>query len=85
MERLGAAVRRKVSYAVLGAVMLVCCLTAWPLARAHLQAFAVMHEVAGEPVPRYARVLTVPVETRDSDFQIETRAGPQQVRARLLE
>jgi acetyl esterase/lipase len=72
-----------VSYAVLGVVMLVFCLTAWPLARAHLQAIAVMREVAGEPVPRYARVLTVPVDTRDSDFQIETPAGPQQVRARL--
>jgi acetyl esterase/lipase len=63
--------------------MVVFCLTAWPLARAHLQAFAVMREVAGEPVPRYARVLTGPVETRDSNFQIETPDGPQQVRARL--
>ncbi|MGA1983575.1 MAG: alpha/beta hydrolase [Acidobacteriaceae bacterium] len=71
------------SYAVLGAVMVVFWVAAWPLARAHLQAIAVMREVAGESAPRYARALTVPIETRDSDFQIETPAGPQQVRARL--
>lgn len=61
---------------VLGAV-------AWPFARAHLQAIAVMDKVAGQPVPRMARALTVPVATRDSDFEIATADGPRVVRARL--
>lgn len=83
MERLGAAVRRKVSYAVLGMGIVATCATAWPFARAHLQAIAVMDTVAGRPVPRVAQALTVPVTTRDSDFQIETPAGKKLVHARL--
>jgi pimeloyl-ACP methyl ester carboxylesterase len=83
VERLGAAVRRKVSYAVLGVVLLAMCATAWPFARAHLQAIAVMDKVAGLPVPRIARALTGPVTTRDSDFEIETPTGKKLVRARM--
>ena len=59
------------------------CATAWPIARAHLQAIAVMDKVAGQPVPRMARALTVPVTTRDSDFEIATPMGKQRVRARM--
>jgi acetyl esterase/lipase len=55
---------------------------AWPFAKAHLQAIAVMDQVAGVPVPRLARALTVPVTTRDSDFEIATADGPKVVRAR---
>jgi len=76
-------VRRKVSCAVLGVGIVVVCAAAWPFAKAHLQAIAVMRHVAGQPVPRMARALTVPVETRDSDFEIETPTGKQVVRARL--
>jgi dienelactone hydrolase len=70
----------------LGAVLglgIAGCAVAWPFTRAHLQAVAVMREVAGQPVPWVARALTVPVTTEDFSFPIETAAGPQQVRARM--
>lgn len=62
--------------------MVACSAVAWPFAKAHLQAVAVMDQVAGEPVPRVARALTVPVTTRNSDFEIATADGPRTVRAR---
>ena len=62
---------------------MVCCAVAWPFTRAHLQAVAVMREVAGQPVPWVARELTVPVTTADFSFPIETARGRQQVRARM--
>jgi acetyl esterase/lipase len=71
------------SYAVLGAGIVLCGVMAWPFAKSHLQAIAVMRKVAGQPVPWIAQALTGPVTTRDSNFEIETPAGPQQVRARL--
>ena len=77
----GAAVRRTLLGAVL--VVLVCGAVGWPFLRAHLQAIAVMREVAGQPVPWVARKLTVPVTTEDFSFPIETAAGRQQVRARM--
>ena len=75
VERLGAAVRRKVLYAVLGAGMLACCVLVWPFAKAHLQAVAVMREVSGQPVPWVARETTVPVTTQDLSFSVERRRG----------
>jgi pimeloyl-ACP methyl ester carboxylesterase len=63
--------------------VVVLCLAFWPLAKTHLQAVAVLREVAGQPVPWIARGLTVPVTTQDFSFPIETANGPQQVRARV--
>ena len=83
MLALGAAVRRTTLGAVLGVGMVVCGAVAWPFTRAHLQAAAVMREVAGQPVPWVARALTVPVTTEDFSFPIETAAGRRQVRARM--
>ena len=36
-------------------IAVVLCLAAWPFAKAHLQAVAVMREVSGQPVPWVAR------------------------------
>ena len=58
-------------------------MTAWPFARAHLQAMAVMREVGGQPVPWVARGLTVPVTTEDFSFPIGGAGGTEQVRARM--
>jgi acetyl esterase/lipase len=67
---------------LLGAIV-VGCLVAWPFERAHVQALAVLREVAGQPVPWVTRVAMVPVTTQDLSFPIETAAGEGQVRARL--
>ena len=75
--------RRKLLFAVLAAGIVLLCLAAWPFASAHLQAVAVLREVAGQPVPWVARELTVPVTTEDFSFPIVTANGPQQVRARV--
>ena len=61
----------------------MCCVAAWPFARAHLQAIAVLQKVAGQPVPWIARGVTVPVTTQDFSFAVEAPAGTQTVRARL--
>ena len=42
-----------------------------------------LREVAGQPVPRVARELTVPVTTEDLSLSIATPNGPEQVRARV--
>lgn len=62
---------------------MIFCITAWPFTRAHLQAVAVLREVGGQPVPKFARGLTVAVTTEDFSFPTETATGQQQVRARL--
>jgi acetyl esterase/lipase len=67
--------------AVLAVVVL--CLAFWPFAKTHIQAVAVLREVAGQPVPWVARGLTVPVTTEDLSLSIATPSGPQQVRARV--
>lgn len=59
------------------------CVVAWPMARTHLQAVAVMRQVAGQPVPWIARATTEAVTSEDLSFPIETPDGMQQVRARL--
>jgi pimeloyl-ACP methyl ester carboxylesterase len=69
--------------AVLAVGAVVLCLAFWLFAKAHLQAVAVLREVAGQPVPWAARGLTVPVTTEDLSLSIATPSGPQQVRARV--
>ena len=72
--------------AVLGVAAIVACgLVAWPFAKAHLQAMAVLDDVSGKPVPWIARELTVPVSTKDLSFAVEGPGGTQQVRARLYQ
>jgi pimeloyl-ACP methyl ester carboxylesterase len=75
--------RRKTFWAIVAASVVVLSLVAWPFTRAHLQAIAILREVSGQPVPMFARALTVPVNTRDVSFLIETANGPGMVRARL--
>jgi len=56
-----------------------------PFARAHLQALAVLDQVAGQPVPRpVSTLVTKPVQIEDLNFPIEGLSGQQQqIRARL--
>ena len=75
--------RRTLLFAILAAGTVLLCVTAWPFASAHLQAVAVLREVAGQPVPWVARELTGPVTTEDISFPIETASGQEQVRARV--
>jgi len=82
--RAAVAPRRKTFYGLLAAGVVVFGLAAWPFVRAHLQAVALLDQVAGTPVPRaIARLVTGPVTTRDFSFAIEAAKGQQQVRARL--
>jgi pimeloyl-ACP methyl ester carboxylesterase len=69
--------------AIVGVGILLLCLLAWPFAKAHLQAVAVLHKAGGEPVPWIARGVTVQVTTEDLDFAVDAPSGPQMVRARL--
>jgi pimeloyl-ACP methyl ester carboxylesterase len=68
---------------IVGVAILLLCLLAWPFAKAHLQAIAVLRKAGGEPVPWIARSVTVPVTTQDISFAVEAPGGPQMVRARL--
>lgn len=83
MDRSRAWLRRKKLVVCLFAGMLVLCLAVTPFAKAHLQAVAVLREVAGQPVPWVAHDLTVPVTTKDFSLPIEAAGRPEQVRARL--
>jgi len=51
--------------------------------RAHLQALAVLREVAGQPVPWVAGEVTRAVTRQDLSFKIEAASGEEQVRARM--
>jgi pimeloyl-ACP methyl ester carboxylesterase len=75
--------RKAEFYTLLGASVLVFCLSAWPFTKAHLQAVAVLREVSGQAVPWFAREVTGPVTTRDFSFAVEAPTGQQMVRARL--
>jgi pimeloyl-ACP methyl ester carboxylesterase len=75
--------RKRSFYALVLASLVVFCLSAWPFSRAHLQAFAVMREVSGQPLPAVVGGVTVAVTTEDSDFAIESSTGQRMVRARL--
>jgi pimeloyl-ACP methyl ester carboxylesterase len=78
------ALRRKTFYGILAAGIVVFCLSAWPFTRAHLQAIAVLDQVAGQPVPPLvARLAERPVTTQEFSFPIEAATGQQMVRARL--
>ncbi|HEX9202010.1 MAG TPA: alpha/beta hydrolase [Acidobacteriaceae bacterium] len=81
--RRAAAPRWKTFGALVGASIVVVGISAWPFTKAHLQAVAVLREVAGQPIPWIARDLTVAVTTEDLSIPIETAKGNQQVRARL--
>jgi dienelactone hydrolase len=83
MGRLTTSPWRKTSVAIQAAGILLLCLATWPFAKAHLQAVAVLHSVAGRPVPWVARKLIVPVTIKDLSLSIATHKGPLQVRARL--
>ena len=45
--------QRKTFWAILVAAGVMFCIAVWPSVRAHLQAVAVMREVAGQPVPEF--------------------------------
>jgi len=77
--------RTKTFWAMLAAGVAVFCAVAWPFTRAHLQAIAVLREIAGQPVPWIARAVTVPVATEDLSFPTEGPAGQQMVRARIYQ
>jgi acetyl esterase/lipase len=47
-----------------------------------MQAIAVLDEIGGQPLPWFARELTVPVTTQDFNFAVEAPTGEQMVRAR---
>ncbi len=82
--RAAVAPRRKTFYSILAAGVVVFCLAVGPFTKAHLQAIAVLNQVAGKPVPWVVAKLTaVPVTTQDFSFAIEAATGQQQVRARL--
>ena len=82
--RAAVAPRRKTFYAILAAGVLVFCVAAWPFVSAHLQAVAVLDQIAGQPVPRLISTLVErSVKTEDFSFSVESAAGTQQVRARL--
>jgi len=82
--RRAVAPRRKTFYSILVAAVVIFCVSVWPFTRAHLQAVAVLREVAGQPVPWVvAKVVAVPVTTQDFSFSVEAATGRQQVRARL--
>ncbi len=73
---------RPIFYSLLLAGVLVFLLAAWPFAKDHLEALAVLDLVSGKPVPApIADVVSHPVHTEDLTLQVES--GP--VRARLYE
>ena len=58
-------------------------LACWPFIRAHLQAIAVLREVADQPAPWMARAVTRSVATQDFYLSIPTTSAPLLMRARL--
>jgi dienelactone hydrolase len=73
---------KRIRLMLLGAIVVLCA-AAWPFAKSHLQAVAVMREVSGQPVPWVARAVTVAVTTENLSFPIESPTGHGLVRARL--
>ncbi len=76
--------RRPILYlGILGLWVLVS-LTAWPFTRTHLQAVAVLRQLAGQSVPAaVAEISVVPVTSQDLSFPIDSPGGSRLVRARL--
>ena len=58
------------------------CAAVWRPVRIHLQALAVIRQVAGQPIPRLSRAQTQPVMRQDLALHIGRDAGQQLVRAR---
>ena len=84
LRRARQAVAARTFYSILAAAIVVFCVSAWPFTRAHLQAVALLRQVAGQPVPWLVGKLTsAPVATQDFSFMVEAASGQQQVRARL--
>jgi acetyl esterase/lipase len=77
--------RRGLAATILLAAAVVVCLAAWPFARAHLQAIAVLRQVARQPVPWIVGEATgYSIHVEDVNFDVEGPVGgPQTVRARL--
>ena len=76
-------VRRWLSFwALLCAALVVFCVAVWRPVRIHLQALAVIRQVAGQPIPRVARAQTQPVTRANLTLRIEGQTGQQLVRAR---
>ena len=71
---------RTAFYTLLAAGLLVAAVASWPFVHAHLEAIAVLDQVAGKPVPRLIRhVVSFPVTAEDLTLPVESG----QVRARL--
>jgi pimeloyl-ACP methyl ester carboxylesterase len=66
-------------WALLCTALVVFCSAVWRPVRVHLQALAVVRQVAGQPVPRVALALTEPVMREDLTLRIEDQ---EMVRAR---
>lgn len=81
--RVAAGLRKMPFYGLLSLSVVVFCLSGWPFVKAHLQAIAVLREVSSQPVPDFARGLTVAVATQDFSFPAEAATGTQMVRARV--
>ncbi len=82
--RAAVAPRTKTAWAILLAGVVVFCLAVWPFCWAHLQAVAVLDQIAGKPLPGLiAKITERPVTTQDFSFTAEAAMGTQQVRARL--
>ena len=62
--------------------IVVFCTAVGPV-RAHLQALAVMREMAGQPVPWVAGEVTGAITRQDLTFKTEAAYGEQEVRARM--
>lgn len=69
-------------WALLCAALVVFCTAVWRPVRVHLQALAVVRQVAGQPVPRVARALTQPVKRQELTFALDNGGAEQLVRAR---
>lgn len=72
-----------IAWPLLVAALAVFCFAIWPETKAHLEALAVMRQVAGQPVPWAAEILTRPVSREEVAFRINRASGPQFVRGRM--
>ena len=64
---------RIVFYSLLFSGVVVLAIAAWPFARAHLQAIAILQQVSGQPVPLLIRELTATsISTEDVTLEVES-------------
>jgi pimeloyl-ACP methyl ester carboxylesterase len=72
--------RRIAFSALVFGATLTLALVAWPFAKAHLQAIAVLQLVSGKPVPKLiAKIVAEPIKVQDLNFQVESGT----IRARI--